>query len=171
VKKTIVFVTHDIDEAIKMGDRIAILREGGVLAQYDTPREILTHPADDFVARFVGADRALKRLGLNTLAEIDLVAPNGVQPNGDTVPLSTTVRDALSLLLSNGGRPLTVLDVDDDGAAGGNGDGAVHGEGDGAADGSGQRVTGVDGRRTTGRVAGLLTLETVSGLLDERADA
>jgi osmoprotectant transport system ATP-binding protein len=170
VKKTIVFVTHDIDEAIKMGDRIAILREGGVLAQYDTPREILTHPADDFVARFVGADRALKRLGLNTLAEIDLVAPNGVQPNGDTVPLSTTVRDALSLLLSNGGRPLTVLDVDGDGAAGGNGDGDVHGEGDGAADGSGQRVTGVNGRRATGRVAGLLTLETVSGLLDERAE-
>src|SRR4030088_2520801 len=51
VRKTVVFVTHDIDEAIKMGDRIAILREGGVLAQYDTPREILTHPADEFVAR------------------------------------------------------------------------------------------------------------------------
>src|SRR6202035_5507879 len=49
VRKTIVFVTHDIDEAIKMGDRIAILREGGVLAQYDSPQEILTHPADDFV--------------------------------------------------------------------------------------------------------------------------
>jgi osmoprotectant transport system ATP-binding protein len=172
VKKTIVFVTHDIDEAIKMGDRIAILREGGVLAQYDTPREILTHPADDFVARFVGADRALKRLGLNTLAEIDLVAPNGVQPNGDTVPLSTTVRDALSLLLSNGGRPLTVLedgngdghdavDGDRDGAAGGDGQGAVSGDGQGTASGD---------RRATGRVAGLLTLETVSGLLDERAD-
>jgi len=57
VKKTVVFVTHDIDEAIKMGDRIAILREGGRLAQYDTPREILTHPADEFVAEFVGADR------------------------------------------------------------------------------------------------------------------
>ena len=54
VRKTIVFVTHDIDEAIKMGDRIAILREGGVLAQYDTPAAILARPADDFVARFVG---------------------------------------------------------------------------------------------------------------------
>jgi osmoprotectant transport system ATP-binding protein len=149
VKKTIVFVTHDIDEAIKMGDRIAILREGGVLAQYDTPREILTHPADDFVARFVGADRALKRLGLNTLAEIELVAPNGTQPNGDTVALSTTVRDALSLLLSNGGRPLTVLDVDGDRESGVDGD--TDGNGDGAEP----------------RVAGLLTLETVSGLLDE----
>ena len=51
VGKTVIFVTHDIDEAISMGDRIAILREGGVLAQYDTPDEILAHPADDFVAR------------------------------------------------------------------------------------------------------------------------
>src|SRR5690348_18192706 len=54
VKKTVVFVTHDIDEAIKVGDRIAILRKGGRLAQYDTPETILTRPADDFVAEFVG---------------------------------------------------------------------------------------------------------------------
>jgi osmoprotectant transport system ATP-binding protein len=160
VKKTIVFVTHDIDEAIKMGDRIAILREGGVLAQYDTPREILTNPADDFVARFVGADRALKRLGLNTLAEIELPQPNGTRPNGDTVPLSTTVRDALSLLLSNGGRPLTVLDLDSD--HGGDGDVST------AADGVGDRDRNQDGKKDA-RVAGLLTLETVSALLDERA--
>src|SRR5436309_2066160 len=57
IRKTIVFVTHDIDEAIKMGDRIAILREGGVLVQYDTPKAILAEPADEFVARFVGLDR------------------------------------------------------------------------------------------------------------------
>ena len=54
LRKTVVFVTHDIDEAIKLGDRIAILREGGRLAQYDTPAAILEHPADDFVAQFVG---------------------------------------------------------------------------------------------------------------------
>ena len=54
MRKTIIFVTHDIDEAILVGNRIAILREGGVLVQYDTPDEILAHPADDFVARFVG---------------------------------------------------------------------------------------------------------------------
>ena len=64
VRKTIVFVTHDIDEAIKLGDRIAILREGGVLAQYAPPDELLAAPADEFVARFVGADRGLKRLAL-----------------------------------------------------------------------------------------------------------
>ncbi len=72
VRKTILFVTHDIDEAIKMGDRIAILREGGRLAQYATPAELLMAPADDFVEDFVGADRALKRLALLRVADIDL---------------------------------------------------------------------------------------------------
>ena len=72
VRKTILFVTHDIDEAIKMGDRIAILREGGILAQYATPAEILMAPADDFVEDFVGADRALKRLSLMRVGDVDL---------------------------------------------------------------------------------------------------
>jgi osmoprotectant transport system ATP-binding protein len=72
VRKTILFVTHDIDEAIKMGDRIAVLREGGVLAQYATPAELLMAPADPFVEDFVGADRALKRLALLRVSDIDL---------------------------------------------------------------------------------------------------
>ncbi len=72
IRKTILFVTHDIDEAIKMGDRIAILREGGRLAQYATPAELLMAPADDFVEDFVGADRALKRLALMRVGDIDL---------------------------------------------------------------------------------------------------
>src|SRR5947209_7724774 len=72
IRKTVVFVTHDVDEAIKVGDRIAILREGGRLAQYDTPQRILEHPADEFVAEFVGRDRALKALALRTLAELEL---------------------------------------------------------------------------------------------------
>jgi osmoprotectant transport system ATP-binding protein len=113
VQKTVVFVTHDIDEAIKMGDRIAILRQGGHLAQYDTPAEILTNPADDFVAEFVGADRALKRLGLATLRDVELVAPNGLRPGADRIAITATVRDALSQLLAAGGRPLTVVDEDD----------------------------------------------------------
>jgi osmoprotectant transport system ATP-binding protein len=75
IRKTVVFVTHDIDEAIKMGDRIAILRQGGVLAQFDTPDELLAHPADEFVARFVGADRGLKRLTLSHVRDIDLLDP------------------------------------------------------------------------------------------------
>jgi osmoprotectant transport system ATP-binding protein len=72
LRKTILFVTHDIDEAIKMGDRIAILREGGHLAQYATPAELLMSPADGFVEDFVGADRALKRLALMRVSDIDL---------------------------------------------------------------------------------------------------
>jgi osmoprotectant transport system ATP-binding protein len=115
VKKTVVFVTHDIDEAIKMGDRIAILREGGVLAQYDTPREILTHPADDFVAQFVGADRGLKRLALTTLAELTLIEPDAAHGapsfnGGLHLPRDTSVRDALSLMLTANGEPVSVLD-------------------------------------------------------------
>ena len=72
IRKTVLFVTHDIDEAIKMGDRIAILREGGRVAQYATPAEILMDPADEFVEDFVGADRALKRLALMRVADINL---------------------------------------------------------------------------------------------------
>jgi osmoprotectant transport system ATP-binding protein len=72
IGKTVLFVTHDIDEAIKMGDRIAILHEGGRVAQYATPAEILMDPADEFVEDFVGADRALKRLALMRVADIDL---------------------------------------------------------------------------------------------------
>jgi len=72
IRKTVLFVTHDIDEAIKMGDRIAILKAGGHLAQYATPAELLMAPADDFVEDFVGADRALKRLALMRVSDIDL---------------------------------------------------------------------------------------------------
>jgi len=72
IGKTVLFVTHDIDEAIKMGDRIAVMREGGKVAQYATPAEILMDPADEFVEDFVGADRALKRLALMRVGDIDL---------------------------------------------------------------------------------------------------
>ncbi len=72
IRKTVLFVTHDIDEAIKMGDRIAILKNGGKLAQYATPAELLMAPADHFVEDFVGADRALKRLALMRVRDIDL---------------------------------------------------------------------------------------------------
>ena len=70
--KTIVFVTHDIDEAIHLGDRIAILDVGGVLEQYATPEEILAHPANDFVADFLGRERGLKRLALIPVTDVDL---------------------------------------------------------------------------------------------------
>ena len=113
VRKTVVFVTHDIDEAIKMGDRIAILREGGVLAQYDTPKEILARPADDFVAKFVGADRGIKRLSLTTLDELELLAVDGTSLDGLLrLPDQASVKDALSVLLTAHGEPLAVEDGD-----------------------------------------------------------
>jgi osmoprotectant transport system ATP-binding protein len=72
IKKTVLFVTHDIDEAIKLGDRIAVMREGGRVEQYATPAELLMAPATEFVEDFVGADRALKRLALMRVRDIDL---------------------------------------------------------------------------------------------------
>ena len=75
VGKTVIFVTHDVDEAIKMADRIAILQRGGILAQYDTPDAILAHPASEFVERFVGADRGLKRLSLGRVRDLGLLEP------------------------------------------------------------------------------------------------
>ena len=113
IRKTVIFVTHDIDEAIKMGDRICLLREGGKLAQYDTPERILADPADEFVARFVGADRGLKRLALRRLSEVELLpslAGNG--RSRPECPADTTLRDALSAMLTAGSPDLAVRGVD-----------------------------------------------------------
>ena len=105
LKKTIVFVTHDIDEAIKMGDRIAILRDGA-LVQFDTPEAILARPADSFVASFVGTDRALKRLAL-------IRAESAMEPMGPSTPThaigtQSSLRDALALMFSSGADVLAV---------------------------------------------------------------
>ncbi|MGH9265829.1 MAG: ATP-binding cassette domain-containing protein [Acidimicrobiales bacterium] len=81
VGKTVVFVTHDIDEAVRLGDRIAVLRDGGVLEQYAPPTEVLGRPASPFVADFVGADRGLKRLGVMPVAAAALEQPVTVTPD------------------------------------------------------------------------------------------
>jgi osmoprotectant transport system ATP-binding protein len=81
--KTIIFVTHDIDEAIKMGDLVAVMQVGGHLAQFGPPAEILANPANDFVARFVGADRGLKRLSLSRVGDLELRAPALVHAGDD----------------------------------------------------------------------------------------
>ncbi len=122
IEKTVLFVTHDIDEAIRLGDRVAMLRVGGRVAQYGSPQQLLMRPADDFVADFVGADRALKRLSLMPAAEMDLEpVPDGA---GDLlrVEARTPVRTALSemleadteeaLVVRDGGEPLGRLSVD-----------------------------------------------------------
>jgi osmoprotectant transport system ATP-binding protein len=113
IRKTVVFVTHDIDEAVKMGDRIAILREGGKLGQFDTPEAILARPADDFVARFVGTDRGLKRLSLVTLADVDLVAAPTARDGDDAgaVRAQMAAHDlAWTVLIDDDGRPTGWLD-------------------------------------------------------------
>jgi osmoprotectant transport system ATP-binding protein len=114
--RTIVFVTHDIDEAIKMGDRIAVLRTGGHLAQYATPAELLLAPADDFVERFVGSDRALKRLALGRVSDLDLLPVIKVHDNDP----SDWVRSQLAgapvpypLVVDADDRPVSWLDADD----------------------------------------------------------
>ena len=73
--KTVVFVTHDIEEAVRLGDRVAVFEPGGRLAQFDTPARVLGDPADDFVAEFVGADRGLRRLAVTGIDEVDLERP------------------------------------------------------------------------------------------------
>jgi osmoprotectant transport system ATP-binding protein len=108
LRKTVLFVTHDIDEAIKIGDRIAIFRQGGKLAQYDTPEAILRRPIDDFVAEFVGADRALKALALRTLGELELGPPR----DGPRATKDTTLRDALALLIDEHADIVAVTDAD-----------------------------------------------------------
>jgi osmoprotectant transport system ATP-binding protein len=102
IKKTIVFVTHDIDEAIKMGNKIAILERGGVLAQYDAPETILANPNSEFVASFVGADRILKRLSLVRVGDMRLDPANGEAEDLPRIDGSLTVRDALSEIIGSG---------------------------------------------------------------------
>jgi osmoprotectant transport system ATP-binding protein len=111
VAKTVVFVTHDIDEAIKMGHRIAILRDGE-LVQYDTPDNILAAPADEFVADFVGADRGLKRLVVWRLSELPLDSTPAEGSRQPSAPEDTSLRDALAMMLTEGVERITVLDAD-----------------------------------------------------------
>ncbi len=96
--KTVLFVTHDIDEAIRMGDKVAVFAVGGRLAQYDEPAALLGRPADDFVAQFVGASRGLRRLSVTPIDEADLEPVAGREP-AESVPLSSTLENALATML------------------------------------------------------------------------
>ncbi|MFF0126446.1 betaine/proline/choline family ABC transporter ATP-binding protein [Streptomyces mirabilis] len=101
--KTIVFVTHDFDEAIKLGDRIAVLREHSHIAQFDTPEAILTNPADDFVSGFVGAGAALKRLNLTRVRDVEIT-------DCPTVTVDDPLQEIFNKLRSSGTNEILLLD-------------------------------------------------------------
>jgi len=121
VRKTIVFVTHDIDEAIRLGDRIALFSLGGVLQQYATPAELLAHPASGFVADFLGEGRMVRRLSLIKVRDAALAQLDGTQASTETVDAGATLRDALDAVLravdgrvrvTDGGTTLGIVDAD-----------------------------------------------------------
>jgi osmoprotectant transport system ATP-binding protein len=109
VRKTIVFVTHDIDEAIKLGDRVALLSNGGVLQQYAPPAELLARPASPFVMSFLGEARMVRRLSLIKLRDIALAPVNGAAP-ATRVDANGTLRDALDAVLRSDDGSAGVLD-------------------------------------------------------------
>ena len=103
VRKTIVFVTHDIDEAVRLGDRIAVFRQGGVLEQYDTPAAVLGSPATPFVADFVGADRGLRRLAVTGIDPVDLDSPTVIAPGDSLADARRALPDGFALVLDERG--------------------------------------------------------------------
>jgi osmoprotectant transport system ATP-binding protein len=113
VRKTIVLVTHDIDEAVRLGDRIAVLGEGGTLLLFATPAELLSHPVSDQVSRFVGSDRGIRRLSVTSVK--DATRPLGQIEEIErlpTVPITGTLYDALAAMLTVDS--LNVVVVEDD---------------------------------------------------------
>ncbi len=109
--KTVLFVTHDIDEAILMGDRIAVMRDGHVV-QYAPPAELLARPADEFVAEFVGSDRSLKALALVPLCEVELEPAGEASTALPELAEDATAHEALALLLQTGERRVAVRRAD-----------------------------------------------------------
>jgi osmoprotectant transport system ATP-binding protein len=107
VRKTVVLVTHDLDEATRLGDRIAIMK-GGRIVQYDTPNVVLSHPADAFVENFVGIDRALVRLSLFTVGDAMTAEPP--LRNAGVVRMGSNLRDALALMVADNSAMLGVVD-------------------------------------------------------------
>jgi osmoprotectant transport system ATP-binding protein len=109
VRKTVVLVTHDLDEAIRLGDRIAIMKAGRIV-QYDTPDAILSKPVDEFVSNFVGVDRAIKRLSLFTVSDaVRAGAPDAGIPR---IASGANLRDALSMMVAGNTDILAVTGVD-----------------------------------------------------------
>jgi osmoprotectant transport system ATP-binding protein len=112
VRKTIVFVTHDIDEAVKLGDRVALLSKGGVLEQFATPEDLLAHPQSEFVTGFLGEGPLVRRLALIPISEVQLTPVNGSAP-AETVDAGGTLRDAMDAVLRSSDGRVRVIKGDE----------------------------------------------------------
>jgi osmoprotectant transport system ATP-binding protein len=112
VRKTIVFVTHDIDEAVKLGDRVALLSRGGVLEQFATPEELLANPQSEFVTGFLGEGPLVRRLALIPISEVKLQPVNGAAPTA-AVEAGGTLRDALDAVLRSADGRVRVIAGDE----------------------------------------------------------
>ena len=111
LRKTVVLVTHDIDEAVRLGDRLAVLAEGGTLAQHGTPAEVLARPASAFVAGFVGAGATLKRLGVMAVTDaLDPDAGPDGHPDRASVPATASLAEATEALLAAPVPAVTVVE-------------------------------------------------------------
>lgn len=110
IRKTIVFVTHDFDEALKLGDRIAVLREGSEIAQFDTPENILAAPADDFVSGFIGEGAALKRLHFEDVASLDYESGTASGSGDVSVRPDDSLHHALDVMVGKGLDAVPVVD-------------------------------------------------------------
>ena len=109
--KTIIFVTHDFDEAVRLGDRIAVLSEQSQIEQFDTPANILANPASDYVSSFIGQGAAIKRLTLIPVSGAKLGTASEASGSTLTVSLEDNLRDALDSLVLSGAAALTVVDA------------------------------------------------------------
>jgi len=106
LSKTIIFVTHDIDEAVKLGDQVAVLKVGGTLGQLASPSVLLTDPVDDFVAGFVGRDRGYRALGFEPASQVDVQAEQTVTLGADTAAVASAATDGWVLAVDEERRPL-----------------------------------------------------------------
>ncbi|WP_018658097.1 ATP-binding cassette domain-containing protein [Actinomadura flavalba] len=115
LRKTIVFVTHDIDEALKIGDRIAVLDKGSRIAQYGTPQEILLNPADDYVEQFLGGTSAMRLLTFGRVADVPLEQVVSARPGDDAAELRATLREdgRCGVVLEDGDRPRRWITADE----------------------------------------------------------
>ncbi|GAA3474276.1 ABC transporter ATP-binding protein [Nonomuraea roseola] len=163
LNKTIVFVTHDIDEAIKLGDKVAVLRVGGKLAQFAAPKTLLSEPADDFVREFLGRDRGIRRLSFVSSSHLRLRTDLTVSSSSGATPSD----DAWLMVVSEDGKPVGWLDRDEPFGTYVHGKDSLRAALDAALLSSSGQAVALD---ESGRVVGIATRKALDEALSEAAD-